>query len=245
MNMAKALTKTLPRVLIVEDDKELASLTQDYLIEQGYAVEVEHNGIAAVEKIRKDLPDLVILDLMLPGIDGMEVCRSVRNEFHNPILILTAKTDQIDHILGLEMGADDYISKPVEPRLLAARVKALLRRSIANALVVPSSEDDQRSLEFDGLVIYDGARSVTVDGQEVLLTAPEYDLLWLLAENAGKILSRELIFQAIRGISYDGHNRIVDIAISQIRAKIDSNSNSSHIKTVRNKGYMFVRNINI
>lgn len=230
-------------ILLVEDDEELAELTKDYLINYGYSVSVENNGQRAIERILKESPELLILDIMLPDVDGIEVCRRVREKYQKPILMLTARTDQIDQILGLEMGADDYVCKPVEPRLLLARIKALLRR------VDTEKEQmqliDNEHLQFDNLVIDNGARCVMLSGKEILLSSPEYDLLWLLAKNAGKILSREAIFSSLRGISYDGMNRMIDITISHIRTKISDDPNvSKRIKTIRNKGYMFVRTLN-
>jgi two-component system, OmpR family, response regulator RstA len=234
-------TSPLANLLLVEDDEELAGLTRDYLADYGYNVAVESNGTKAIDRILSEKPDLVILDVMLPGADGIEVCRSVRDRFQNPILMLTARTDQIDQILGLEIGADDYVCKPVEPRLLAARVKALLRRSQPEE-THNSSPTDSQHLIFDELVIDNGARRVTLADQEIELTTPEYDLLWLLAQNAGVVLSRQEIFEALRGISYDGQNRTVDINISHIRAKLDDDPNSpQRIKTVRNKGYMLTK----
>lgn len=231
---------TRPRVLIVEDDERLASLTQDYLSANGLAVSVVNDGLTAIQRIRDENPDLVVLDLMLPGADGLQVCRDVRGTFKNPILMLTARTDDMDQVLGLEMGADDYVPKPVKPRVLLARIRALLRRVEGEgAEAAPAAS---RRLEFGNLVIDDSARAVLLDGQPVDLTSAEYDLLWLLASSAGKILSREEIFERLRGIPYDGQDRSIDVRISRIRPKIgDDPDNPRRIKTVRSKGYLFVR----
>jgi len=181
---------------------------------------------------------------MLPDVDGIEVCRRVREKYKNPIIMLTARTDQIDQIIGLEMGADDYICKPVEPRLLLARIKALLRRAASEKVQQPVIVDEER-LNFDSLTIDNAARCVTLAGKEILLTCPEYDLLWLLVKNAGKVLSRETIYSSLRGISYDGSNRMIDITISHIRTKISEDPKvSKRIKTIRNKGYMFAKTFN-
>lgn len=231
---------TRPRVLIVEDDERLATLTQEYLSANGLAVSVVNDGLAAIQRIRDEVPDLVVLDLMLPGADGLAVCREVRSTFKNPILMLTARTDDMDQVLGLEMGADDYVAKPVKPRVLLARVRALLRRADGEAEAVQATL--QRRLEFGDLVIDDAARAVLLDGAPVDLTSAEYDLLWLLASNAGKILSREEIFERLRGIPYDGQDRSIDVRISRIRPKVgDDPENPRRIKTVRSKGYLFVR----
>lgn len=227
----------IPRILIVEDDERLAVLTQDYLRKNGLDVAIEMDGTAAISRIIKEQPDLVVLDVMLPGSDGLTVCREVRPHFQNPILMLTARTDDMDQVLGLEMGADDYVAKPAQPRVLLARIRALLRR-----LDVAPSDDAPDRLEFGDLVIDNGGRSVTLNGELVDFTSAEYDLLWLLASNAGKILSRENIFERLRGIEYDGQDRSIDVRISRIRPKIgDDPENPKRIKTVRSKGYLFVK----
>lgn len=226
-----------PRILIVEDDERLAMLTLDYLRKNGLEVAIETDGTRAIRRIITEQPDLVVLDVMLPGADGLTVCREVRPQFHNPILMLTARTDDMDQVLGLEMGADDYVAKPAQPRVLLARIRALLRRTEA----APTEEVPQR-LEFGELVIDNGGRSVMLSNQLVDFTSAEYDLLWLLASNAGRILSREDIFERLRGIEYDGQDRSIDVRISRIRPKIgDDPENPKRIKTVRSKGYLFVK----
>lgn len=228
-----------PRVMIVEDDERLATLTSDYLTANGLTVTVVSNGNEAIRRIPAEQPDLVVLDLMLPGADGLTVCREVRRHFRNPILMLTARTDDMDQILGLEMGADDYVAKPVKPRLLLARVRALLRR------IEPDTDSPPSRLEFGNLVIDNSAREVILDGQSVEMTSAEYDLLWLLASHAGTVLSRETIFERLRGIQYDGQDRSIDVRISRIRPKVgDDPDNPRRIKTVRSKGYLFVADIN-
>lgn len=227
----------LPKILIVEDDERLALLTQDYLQRNGLDVSIESDGLKAIRRIISEQPDLVVLDVMLPGADGLNVCREVRSQYHNPILMLTARTEDMDQVLGLEMGADDYVAKPAQPRVLLARIRALLRRSDK-----VTEEDVVQRIEFDNLVIDNGSRSVTLDGNLVDFTSAEYDLLWLLASNAGRILSREDIFERLRGIEYDGQDRSIDVRISRIRPKIgDDPENPKRIKTVRSKGYLFVK----
>ena len=227
-----------PRVMIVEDDERLALLTRDYLVANGLDVSVVSNGNEAIRRIPAEEPDLVVLDLMLPGADGLTVCREVRKSYRNPILMLTARSDDMDQVLGLEMGADDYVPKPVKPRLLLARIRALLRRVEGEMEAVP------QRLEFGHLVIDNGAREVLLDGASVEMTSAEYDLLWLLASNAGRVLSRELIFEKLRGIQYDGQDRSIDVRISRIRPKIgDDPDNPKRIKTVRSKGYLFVADL--
>ena len=165
-----------PTIMIVEDDERLADLTCEYLQSNGLDVSVVSDGEEAIRRIRSEQPDLVVLDLMLPGADGLTVCREVRATFKNPILMLTARTDDMDQVLGLEMGADDYVAKPVKPRVLLARIRALLRR-----VETDSERDSSPSrLEFGALVIDNSAREVSLRGKSVDLTSAEYDLLWLL-----------------------------------------------------------------
>ncbi|WP_182852117.1 response regulator [Metapseudomonas otitidis] len=226
------------RILIVEDDQRLAELTREYLEGNGLRVSIESDGGQAVARILAERPDLVILDLMLPGEDGLSICRKVRGRYDGPILMLTARTDDMDQVLGLEMGADDYVCKPVRPRVLLARIRALLRRSEG---VADSVEDTPRRLEFGSLVIDNAMREAWLSERSIELTSAEFDLLWLLAVNAGRILSREEIFNALRGIEYDGQDRSIDVRISRIRPKIgDDPMHPRLIKTVRSKGYLFV-----
>ncbi|MGY4534522.1 two-component system response regulator RstA [Pseudomonas sp. TE3786] len=227
------------QILIVEDDERLAELTREYLESNGLQVAIEADGAQAAARILRDQPDLVVLDLMLPGEDGLSICRKVRSHYQGPILMLTARSDDMDQVLGLEMGADDYVCKPVRPRVLLARIRALLRRSEGHNEV--ATADVQRRLEYGVLVIDSAMREAWLREQSIELTSAEFDLLWLLASNAGRILSREEIFTALRGIEYDGLDRSIDVRISRIRPKIgDDPMHPRLIKTVRSKGYLFV-----
>jgi len=226
------------QILIVEDDQRLAELTREYLESNGLKVAIESDGAQAAARILKERPDLVVLDLMLPGEDGLAICRKVRGRYEGPILMLTARTDDMDQVLGLEMGADDYVCKPVRPRVLLARIRALLRRS--EGAEAPAAEC-QRRLVFGPLVIDSAMREAWLHERSIELTSAEFDLLWLLTANAGRILSREEIFTALRGIEYDGQDRSIDVRISRIRPKIgDDPMHPRLIKTVRSKGYLFV-----
>ncbi|WP_426416488.1 response regulator [Aestuariirhabdus sp. LZHN29] len=230
------------RILIVEDDERLAELTREYLESNGLSVGVEGDGAKAVERILAEKPDLVVLDLMLPGEDGVSICRRVRQDYHGPILMLTARTDDLDQVLGLEMGADDYVFKPVRPRVLLARVRALLRRSSTPAGIEEDEPSDQSRLSFGKLVVDSAMREAWLNEESIELTSAEFDLLWLLASNAGRVLSREEIFAALRGIEYDGQDRSIDVRVSRIRPKIgDDPMHPRLIKTVRSKGYLFVK----
>jgi len=224
------------QVLIVEDDQRLAELTREYLQANGFSVEVEGNGALAAARIINEQPDLVILDLMLPGEDGLSICRKVRQRYSGPILMLTARSDDLDQVQGLDLGADDYVCKPVRPRLLLARINALLRRSEA-----PAAEA-VRSVQFGPLRVDNTLREAWLDDAGIELTGAEFDLLWLLISNAGRILSREEIFTSLRGVGYDGQDRSIDVRISRIRPKIgDDPIHPRMIKTIRSKGYLFVR----
>ncbi|WP_341520943.1 response regulator transcription factor [Pseudomonas sp. G.S.17] len=224
-------------VLIVEDDRRLAELTRDYLENNGLRVSIEGDGALAAGRILAEQPDLVILDLMLPGEDGLSICRKVRDRFDGPILMLTARTDDSDQIQGLDTGADDFVCKPVHPRVLLARIHALLRRS--EPPQPPAGE--LRRLVFGPLVVDNALREAWLQGNSIDLTSAEFDLLWLLVANAGRILSREEIFTALRGFGYDGQDRSIDVRISRIRPRIgDDPDHPRLIKTVRSKGYLFV-----
>lgn len=226
------------QVLIVEDDERLAELTREYLQANGLTVSIESDGSRAAARILAERPALVVLDLMLPGEDGLSICRKVRSGgYDGPIMMLTARSDETDQVLGLELGADDYVLKPVRPRVLLARIRALLRRRETG-----DSQEEPQRLEFGPLVIDKAMREAWLSERAIELTGAEFDLLWLLASNAGRILSREEIFTSLRGIGYDGQDRSIDVRISRIRPKIgDDPMHPRLIKTVRSKGYLFVR----
>ncbi|WP_114417038.1 response regulator [Marinospirillum perlucidum] len=234
-----------PRILIVEDDARLASLTKEYLEGNGFQISVESDGSNAAERIANENPDLVILDVMLPGEDGLSICRKVKMNNEVPILMLTARTDDMDQVLGLEMGADDYVAKPVRPRVLLARIRALLRRTETQPTAQLETQEPEASrLEFGDLVIDSAMREAWLKDESIDLTSAEFDLLWLLASNAGRVLTREEIFTALRGIEYDGQDRSIDVRVSRIRPKVgDDPMHPRRIKTVRSKGYLFVKEV--
>lgn len=235
-------------LLVVEDDPELGALLQEYLGSQGYEVGLESDGRRALDRIRERPPALVVLDIMLPGEDGFGVCRKLRPDYRGRILMLTAREESIDQVLGLELGADDYVRKPVEPRVLLARIRALLRRepieekAPVEAAGAATGTSAPGLLRIGGIELDPGAREVRVDGSPVELTDPQYRLLALLMREAGRVLSRQDLFNGLRGIDYDGQNRGVDLLISQLRARLgDDPTNPRIIKTVRARGYLFVR----
>ena len=226
------------QILLVEDDERLANLTAEYLRKNDFGVNIEARGDTAEARILNDNPELVILDIMLPGKDGFEVCRSVRDKYKGVILMLTARDEDLDQILGLELGADDYLSKPVQPRLLLARIKALLRRSPTSTS--DAEVDEVSELTFGNFHISQATRNTQLGQETIDLTTAEFDLLWLLARHAGSILSRDDLLLQLRGIGFDGLDRSIDARISRLRRKLgDDPENPTRIKTVRGKGYLF------
>jgi DNA-binding response OmpR family regulator len=228
-------TSVNPSILLVEDDLRLAELVSHYLEDNGFHVAATARGDQVVDRVQSEAPDLVILDLGLPGTDGFTICRQLRPSYTNPILILTARDNDFDHVLGLELGADDYVIKPVEPRVLLARINALLRRSRARSRL------EHTSLRFGKLLINTVARAVSLNSQPVALSSAEFDLLAYLAEHAGKIQSRDVLFQHLYGREYDGIDRMLDVRISHLRKKLGEDADSSErIKTIWGQGYLFV-----
>lgn len=224
-------------VLLIEDDDRLAHLIADYLGSYEFEVTIVHRGDMAVAAVREHDPALVILDLMLPNMDGMEVCRRIRGFSSVPVLILTARVNAYDQVAGLETGADDYVVKPIEPRVLVARARALLRRlQPAPQAATPDSE----ALIFGELVISPPNRAVTWRGADIDLKTTEFNLLLILARAAGTVLSRDAILQQLRGIEFDGFDRTVDAGISRLRRRFEDSSPEPHkIKTIWGRGYLF------
>jgi two-component system response regulator RstA len=223
------------RVLLVEDSARLAASIRDYLEPQGYDVTIEGDGLAVAERYERLKPDLVVLDLMLPGKDGLTICRELRRHDRVPIIMLTAKGENIDQVLGLEMGADDYIVKPVEPRVLLARIEALLRRTRS-----APAEAREAKLVAGRLAIDAARRSAAIDGRAVELTTGDFDILWLLASRQGNVVTRDEILRVVRGIDYDGLDRSIDARICRLRRKLqEAGGAESMIKTVRLRGYLF------
>ena len=224
-------------ILLVEDDRRLADLTAEYFQQNGLTVAVESRGDQALAHFAKVKPRVVLLDLMLPGVDGLTICRELRETFDGPILIFTARDSDIDQVIGLEAGADDYVTKPVDPMVLLARTRALLRRVETLDKPAPTGGD----LVLGGLRISPSAQEVSLDGNPVQLTTHEFELLVLLAKHAGTVLSRDDIFHNLRGIDYDGLDRSIDGRISKLRKKLgDSATEPTRIKTVWGKGYLLV-----
>lgn len=232
-------------LLLVEDDSRLATMIKKYLDGNGFHVVWESRGDCVEERIAECSPRLIILDVMLPGMDGFSICRTIRHAFHGPIVMLTAKGEDMDQVVGLELGADDYVTKPVAPRVLLARITAILRRHPGSATTppvpTPHTEEPER-LVFGALQIDLRQRNVVLDGKRVDLTTNEFNLLALLASQEGEVVSRDDIYIKMRGIEYDGLDRSVDVFISRLRKKLGDNPKKpERIKTVWSAGYLFIR----
>ena len=222
------------RILLIDDDSRLAAMVSEYLAGAGYRVATAASGETGLERLAKEPYDALVLDLSLPDIDGLEVCRRLRARSDVPVLMLTARGDAMDRIVGLELGADDYLPKPFEPRELLARLKAILRRGKLAA--------KDPVLSFGRLEIDRGARAVRVAGKEKPLTSFQFALLVALAENAGRVLSRDALMDLIRGQKLDAFVRSIDVHVSRIRAAIeDDPKKPRRIITVRGAGYVFAR----
>jgi DNA-binding response OmpR family regulator len=224
--------------LLIDDDARLGALVAEYLGQNDVDVTVAPDGERGLAALRKGGFDVVLLDIMLPGVDGLEVCRRIRGLpelAQTPILMLTAKGDDVDKIVGLELGADDYLAKPFNPRELLARVRAILRRT------QPPAEAHQ-VFRFRGLEIDFDAREVTVDGKRQLLTHFEFELLAQLARAAGRVLSRETLMESLKGEEFESFDRSIDVHISKLRAKLEENPKEPrYIRTVRGVGYVLSR----
>ncbi len=230
------------KVLIVEDEPILVETLTYNLRRQGYEVLTAMDGLSALTLARQERPDLIVLDLMLPKLDGLEVCRILRQEMSIPILMLTARADEVDRVVGLEMGADDYLTKPFSMRELLARVKALLRRVRMDreSMEAMAQTGRQETLDLGDLVIDLQRREVRRQGALLHLKPKEYDLLVFLARNSGVVLSRDLILERVWGWDYDGGSRTVDVHIRWLREKIEPDpAHPTRIVTVRGIGYRF------
>jgi DNA-binding response OmpR family regulator len=224
-----------PTLLIIDDDAKLNELLKDFLKDFGFDVISATHPAKGLKRLKQAAPALVILDIMLPEMDGFEVCRTIRQTSSVPIIMLTARGEITDKVVGLELGADDYLAKPFEPRELVARIQSVLRRT--------RRSKDTRSLSFNRLTIDPAKQIVLLDGRPVDLTTNEFRALVLLAANAGKVLDRDRILQELRGIDCDAFNRSVDITVSRLRQKLKDNPKSPEfIKTVWGSGYVFIAN---
>ena len=224
-------------ILLVEDDVSLAQWVAEYLTEQGYTTHVCHRGDEVIGQVKTLNPNIVLLDIMLPGQDGISVCRELRSFYNSPIIMLTARDEEMDEVIGLEVGASDYVMKPVRPRALLARIKAALRqnnepnKSLANETLIT----------VGALSINTESRSVKLSDLDINISSAEYLLLHYLASNAGQVVSRDAVFKATKGREYDGLDRSVDVLISALRKKFnDDPQNPTKIKTIWGRGYLLV-----
>jgi two-component system response regulator CpxR len=219
------------KILVIDDDVELCGLLREFLQREGFQVDVAHDGKAGLEKVSKDAPDLIVLDVMLPGMDGFEILRRLRQQGRIPVLMLTARGEDVDRIVGLELGADDYLAKPFNPRELAARIRAILRR------MEPHPTDSR--VEVNGVTLDPGSREVVQDGKHVDLTTVEFDILEHLMRSAGRVLSRDALMEALYNRKATAFDRSMDMHISHLRRKLEGER--TLIKTVRGVGYQFCR----
>ena len=222
----------MTKILLIDDEPSIIKLVTAYLKPEGYEVLTASDGISGLKAARAFKPDLILLDLMLPGMDGIELLSTLRRESNTYVIMLTAKTEETDKIVGLSIGADDYVTKPFSPRELVARIKAALRRLKLSSSVQTENE----ILSFKHVLINSGARTVTVDDKSIELTAIEFDLLKVLAENRGRVLSREILLESVWGSNYFGEMRVVDVHLGHVRQKL---GNVDLISTVRGVGYRF------
>ena len=225
----------MPRVLLIEDEEGLAEALEYHLARNGFEVDREADGAEGLTRFHRDGADLVLLDLMLPGLSGEEVCREIRKSSSVPIIMLTAKSDEVDKVVGLELGADDYVTKPFSSRELLARLRAVLRRA------APESAPSNGVLERGGIRLDPDRFEVTVRGTEVRFTRKEFELLEYLMENAGRAVTRESLIDSIWGSDYFGDTRTLDVHVKRVRSKIEEDPKEPRlILTVRGVGYRFV-----
>ncbi|MGJ8679326.1 response regulator [Paraglaciecola sp.] len=227
----------MKKILLVEDDERLSALICKFLTDNNFIVKTLIDGTHLLSEVQNFSPDILVLDIMLPGENGFTLCKNIRPHYAGPLLFMTAKNDDFDHVLGLEIGADDYVIKPVEPRVLLARINALLRRSIKPV----QSSNNQEQLTFGQLVIDRSTRTATLAGTDVMLTSHEFDMLWKLAETPSQLVKRETLYTELIGREYDGLDRSADVRISRLRKKLLDNSQHPYrIKTIWGKGFFFV-----
>lgn len=227
-------------ILIVEDDVELSEWISDYLDSKGFRCITTASGEEGVSLSRTLKPDLMILDGMLPDLDGLDVCNLVRRNSGPPIIMLTARDEEVDEVLGLEAGADDYLVKPVRARALITRIKKVMNRGDSVKNVSRGASPEPRQLNFNNLVIYRHSRLATLNEKALNLSSHEFDVLWFLASRAGRVVTRKELVEGLRGFEFDGFDRSMDLRVSRLRKKLEDDSSHPHrIKTIWGKGYLF------
>lgn len=224
----------MEKILIIDDDVQLSKLIEEFLQTFNYEITIMHEPKPALEFLQKNTMDLVILDIMLPGIDGFQALRKIREDSQIPVIMLTARGEVTDRIVGLELGADDYLAKPFEPRELLARIQSILRRSTSPGTMVDI-------LEFNHLTINKLKQEVVLDDDILHLSTSEYEALLLFAENPGKVMDREIMVESLRGITWQSYDRSVDVLVSRLRNKLGDTTNKIRfIKTIHGIGYKFI-----
>lgn len=225
----------MKKILIIEDEKELTKVLQSYLEKENYQVKIAFRGDQGLQLWKQEQPDLILLDINLPGMNGLDVAREIRKTSHVPIVMITARVEEADQLIGLEAGADDYLTKPFSPRIVVAKVRAILRRTEA-------LEEEPEILNFGDLLIYVDQFRVEIDHQEIDLTPSEFELLHALASHPGRVFTRLQLLDATQGSSYEGYQRTIDTHIKNLRAKIEPDpKNPAYIETVFGVGYRFSR----
>ena len=224
----------MDKILMIDDDVKLAELVAEFLKEKKFDIEIKHTPEEGLSYLEKEEIDLIILDIMLPGMDGFQILRKIRERLSTPVIMLTARGDVTDRVVGLELGADDYLAKPFEPRELIARIQSILRRSHSNAGIVDK-------VEFKGLSIDKTRQEVILDESIISLSTTEYDALILFVEHTGETLDREFLVENLRGISWQSYDRSVDVLVSRLRGKLgETPNNTRFIKTIHGIGYKFI-----
>jgi len=224
----------MTKILIIDDDKELTELLDEFLSEHKYKTLIFHNPLKAIDALSKQVPDMILLDIMMPEMDGFQVLRKIRETMDLPVIMLTAKGEVSDKVVGLELGADDYLAKPFEPRELLARIQSILRR-------VYSQNELVDILSFDNLEINKLKEEVILDGTAVALSTSEFEALLLFANNSNKVLDREFLVENLRGITWQTYDRSVDVLVSRLRNKLrETPARTRFIKTIHGVGYKFI-----
>ena len=235
LNAEVFVMENKPKILIVDDEENICEIVRLYIEKEGFDAIIANDGQEAVAKFNKEKPDLILLDIMLPIKDGWQVCREIRAQSKVPIIMLTAKGETFDKVLGLELGADDYVVKPFEPKELIARIRAVLRRS-ADSVDEKADEDE---LSFDGLKINQSTYEVYIDDKKVEMPPKEFELLYFLAKNTNKVFTRDQLLDEIWGYEFFGDSRTVDVHIKRIREKLEGENRTWALKTVWGVGYKF------
>ncbi|MEG2087578.1 MAG: response regulator transcription factor [Angelakisella sp.] len=226
---------SMGKILVADDDKNICELIRLYLEKEGYAVVLAHDGEAAVERFTAEAPDLVLLDIMMPKLDGWQVCREIRKKSNTPIIMITAKGETFDKVLGLELGADDYVVKPFDAKEIVARIKAVLRRSAAGAAPV----NEVKEVTYDKLTVNMTRYELKVDGKAVDTPPKELELLFHLASNPNRVYTRDQLLDEVWGFEYYGDSRTVDVHVKRLREKLEGISEQWNLKTVWGVGYKF------